>query len=241
MPDAAMDGNPRLRRRLQQMRSKGLERLMLGGGALLLLAVAAEVMLVTVLRRGWGIALWRSLAVEVTVGREAAFPIALEGGVPPWLLAQVSASQDVGVFCVVFPLFLRLMQRHRDSPSWFMTRLRRIQAVGERHRRFARRWGPWGIFVFMLVPFLVNGPLVGGVMGRLAGITTRSLLLPVVASTTVAAFAWAYGYDAMLAFAGDLHPALPALITATIVGVLLSWLLLDEWLVARRAARRPQA
>jgi uncharacterized membrane protein len=223
------------------MRSKGLEKLMLAGGGLVLLGVVAEALVITVVQRDWGIALWRSLAVEVTVGREAAFPIALEGGVPPWLLGQVSATQDVGVFCVVFPLFLRLMQRYRDSPSWIMQRLRRVQAAGERRHKFARRWGPWGVFVFMLVPFLVNGPLVGGVMGRLAGMPTRSLLLPVVASTVVAAFAWAYGYDAMLGLAGDLHPALPALITATIVGALLSWLLLDEWLVARRSLQRPKA
>jgi drug/metabolite transporter (DMT)-like permease len=74
-------------------------------------------------------------------------------------------------------------------------------------------------------------------MGRLAGIPTRSLLLPVIASTIVAAFAWSYSYNAMLRLAGDLDPALPALMTATIVAALLSWLLLDEWLHARRMAR----
>ncbi|MEA3166814.1 MAG: hypothetical protein QOJ26_1688 [Thermoplasmata archaeon] len=230
----------RLRQRLKQMRSKGLEKIMLFGGGLLLFGVLAEITAVTFLRPSMGIALWRELAVEVTVGREASFPIALQGGVPPLVLAQVSFTQDIGLFCVVFPLFLRLMQRYQDSPSWLMRRLQRIQAAGEKHRQFARRWGPWGVFVFMLVPFLVNGPLVGGVMGRLAGIPTRSLLLPVIASTIVAAFAWSYAYDAMLGIVGELHPALPALLTATVVGALLSWLLLDEWILARRMARAPR-
>lgn len=219
------------------MRSRGLERTMLVAGALLLALVVAEGLAVSLLRPSVGVALWRELAVEVTVGREASFPIALEGGVPPPLLVQVSFTQDIGVFCVLFPLFLRVMHRHGQSPNWFMARLRRLQATAHRHRHVAHRWGPWGVFVFMLVPFLVNGPIIGGAMGRLAGLPTRSLLLPVCASTVIAAFAWTYLYDGMLRFAGHVHPALPALLTASIVGALVSWLLLDEWLEARRARR----
>jgi uncharacterized membrane protein len=219
------------------MRSRGLERTMLAAGALLLALVVAEALAVSLLRPSVGVALWRELAVEVTVGREASFPIALEGGVPPLLLVQVSFTQDVGLFCVLFPLFLRVMHRHGQSPNWFMARLRRLQAAAHRHRHVAHRWGPWGVFAFMLVPFLVNGPIIGGAMGRLAGLPTRSLLLPVCSSTLIAALAWAYLYDGMLRFAGHLHPALPALMTASIVGLLVSWLLLDEWLEARRARR----
>lgn len=234
----ATDQRPRrLRQGLQKMRSKGLERLMLVGGSLVLLAVAAEVAIACFLRPGWGVALMRELFIEITVGREASFPIALEGGVPPLLLTQVSFTQDIGLFCVLFPIFLRVMQRFHGRQNWIMGRLRRVQAAAEKRRHIARRWGPWGIFLFMLVPFLVNGPIIGGAMGRLAGMPTKSLLGPVVASTVVAAFAWAYFYDALLGWVGHLHPILPYLLTACIVGVLVSWLLLDEWLEARRAAR----
>ncbi len=235
-----MDADDALRHPLQQLRRMddvGLERFMLLAGATLLLVAVGEALLLTLLRPDVGAALWRALAVEVMVGREAAFPIALNGGVPPPLLVQVSATQDAGVFLVLFPLFLRLMHRHGDSPGWFMSRLRKVQAAASHHRGFARRWGPWGVFVFMLVPFLVNGPLVGGVMGRLAGIPTKSLLLPVVGSTAVAAFAWTYLYDGMLRAAGDLHPALPPILTIAIVSALFAWLLIGEWLESRRARK----
>lgn len=239
MADARqVPGRPRrLRQGLQKMRSKGLEKVMLSAGVLLLLLVITEAVLATLFRPPVGLALWRELAVEVTVGREASFPIALDGHVPPPLLVQVSFTQDIGLFCVLFPVFLRVMQRFQDRDNWVMARLRRIQAAASRRRHIARRWGPWGIFVFMLVPFLVNGPIIGGVMGRLAGMPTRSLLLPVIASTVVAAFAWTYFYDALLGWAGHHHPLLPFILTACIVGVLVSWLLLDEWLEMRRLAR----
>lgn len=223
-----------LRARLHRIGSRGLERTLLAAGGVLLAAVVAEALTLTLLWPDVGVALWRALAVEVTLGREAAFPIALGGGVPPLLLVQVSATQDIGVFLILFPLFLRLMHRYGDAPNWFMARLRKLQDAAHHHRRFARRGGPWGVFLFMLVPFLVNGPLIGGVMGRLAGIPTRALLLPVVASTVVAAFAWAYLYDTMFRAAGDLHPALPPILTIAIVSLLLGLLLLREWLEARR-------
>jgi hypothetical protein len=218
------------------MRDRGLEATMVAAGLALLVLVAAEGIALTLLRPAVGLALWRELFVEITVGREASFPIALDGHVPPLLLAQVSFTQDIGLFCAVFPPFLRIMQRHHDSPGWIMGRLRRIQAQARKHGRVALRWGPWGVFAFMLVPFLVNGPIVGGAMGRLAGIPTRSLLLPVVASTVVAAFAWTYFYDVLLGWAGRLDPAVPFLLTACVVGALVSWLLLDEWLELRRGA-----
>jgi uncharacterized membrane protein len=226
---------------LRRMDNVGLERTMFATGAVLLLVVLGEALALTLLRPEAGGALWRALAVEVTVGREAAFPIALNGGVPPPLLVQVSATQDTGVFCILFPLFLRLMHRYGDSPNWFMARLRKVQAAAHHHRGFARRWGPWGVFVFMLVPFLVNGPLIGGVMGRLAGIPTKSLLLPVIGSTAVAAFAWTYLYNGMLSLAGDLHPALPPILTIAIVSALFAWLLIGEWLEARKARKAAKA
>jgi uncharacterized membrane protein len=223
--------------RLRKMRDKGLEATMIAAGIVLLLLVTAEGILLTVLHPSVGIALWRELAVEITVGREASFPIALDGHVPPLLLVQVSFTQDIGLFCVLFPVFLRVMQRFQRRDNWIMRRLRRIQVAAGRRSHVARRWGPVGIFVFMLVPFLVNGPIIGGAMGRLAGMPTKSLLIPVFASTVVAAFAWTYFYDALLGWAGHLHPALPFILTGCIVGALVSWLLLDEWLEARRAAR----
>jgi uncharacterized membrane protein len=239
-----LEADKALRHPIQQLRrmdDPGLERFMFMAGATLLLAVVAEALAVTLLWPSTGGALWRALAVEVVVGREAAFPIALGGGVPAPLLVQVSATQDIGIFCILFPLFLRLMHRRGDSPGWLMTRLRKVQEAAQHHRGFANRWGPWGVFAFMLVPFLVNGPLVGGVMGRLAGIPTKSLLLPVAASTVVAAFAWTYLYDGMLRLAGDLHPALPPALTIAIVSLLVGWLLFGEWRQARKARRERRA
>lgn len=228
----------RVRAGIQRMRSRGLERVVLLAGVVLLGAVLAELILLTVAFPSQGMALWRAVAVEMVAGREAAIPIALGGGVPRWMVAQVSATQDIGVVCLAYPLFLRIMHRFRDSRSWLMTRLRRIQGDADEHRGLVRRWGGFGVFLFMLVPFLVNGPLVGAVAGRLTGMNTRDLMLPVVAATVISAFAWTYFYDAVLGLAGDFHPLLPPILTAVIVGLVIGSLVLRETLQIRRERRR---
>ncbi|HUR24483.1 MAG TPA: small multi-drug export protein [Candidatus Thermoplasmatota archaeon] len=224
----------RLRGSIRRMRSRGLERGLLFLGVLLLAAVVAEMVLLTVAFRSQGLALWRAVAVEVVAGREAAIPIAISGGVPRWMIAQVSATQDIGVVCLAYPLFLRLMHRFRDRQTWLMTRLRRIQKDADEHRGLVRRWGGFGVFLFMLVPFLVNGPLVGAIAGRLTGMTTKDLMLPVVAATCIAALAWTYFYDVVLRLAGDLHPLLPVALTALVIGLVVGSLVLRETLQLRR-------
>jgi uncharacterized membrane protein len=227
----------RVRAGIQRMRSRGLERVLLLLGVALLGAVLAELIVLTVLFPSPGMALWRAVAVEMVAGREAAIPIALGGGVPRWMVAQVSATQDIGVVCLAYPLFLRLMHRFRDSRGWLMTRLRRVQKDADEHRGLVHRWGGFGVFVFMLVPFLVNGPLVGAIAGRITGLTTRDLMLPVVAATVIAAVAWTYFYDAVLRLAGNLHPLLPPILTAVIVGLVIGSLVLRETMQLRRERR----
>jgi hypothetical protein len=102
-----------------------------------------------------------------------------------------------------------------------LDRMRRIQADADQHRGLVRKLGGFGIFLFMLVPFLVNGPLVGAVAGRLTGMRTVDLIVPVVAATVIAAVAWTYFYDQVLGLAGDMHPLLPPILTAIIVGLVL--------------------
>jgi uncharacterized membrane protein len=227
-------GHSRPRAGLTRMENQALERALIVTGLMLLGGLVAEIMLLTLWFPDQGIAMWQAMAVELVAGREAAIPIALGGGAPRWLVAQASATQDLGIVCVVYPLFLRLMHHFQDRRNWFLDRMRRIQADADRHRGLVRRLGGFGIFLFMLVPFLINGPLVGAVAGRLTGMRTTDLIVPVVAATVAAAAAWTYFYNQVLSLAGDMHPLLPPILTAVIVGLVLGSLVVHETLQMRR-------
>ena len=205
-------------------------------GGILLAAWLATLILCLVLAVPGAAGMVRGLALELVLGREAGIPVALDGGAsPPWLVAILSATQDIAIAGLVFPLFLYLLHRYHDHPNVLMRKLRELETEAQKHEAFARRWGPLGVFAFMLVPFLVNGPLVGAAVGRVAGIPTRHLILPVVASTAVAAAAWTFFYNRLFAAVGDLHPAVAPVLTLLIVALFLGLALVSQARAARAA------
>lgn len=206
----------------RRLPSRALQGRLLAAGGLLLAVAIAEVTLILAVDREAGWALVAGLGIEMMAGREAGIPVALAGGAPPWVVAQLSWIQDVAIGCLAFPAFLVLLERYRDRNTFLMRKLRDLETAAQHHQRFLRRWGPFGVFLFMLVPFLINGPLVGAVAGRIAGIRTRYLLLPVSAATAVAAAAWTYAYDALFAAVGGLHPLAAPVLTGALVGALLT-------------------
>jgi uncharacterized membrane protein len=177
--------------------------------------------------------------IENFAGREAGIPVALSGGAPPWLVVQVSTTQDIAVVALAFPLFLYLLHRWHARDNYLMRHLRRIEHAAHRHRRFVTRWGPLGIFLFMMVPFLVNGPLSGAVLGRIAGIPTKYLLLPVVAATALSAFLWTYFFDSLFSIANHFDPRIAPVLTAGIVILLFGSLIVTDLL--RERARKAKA
>lgn len=181
-----------------------------------------------------GRALWKMWFVEMFAGREAGIPFAI-GHVNTLLVAQVSAMQDIAMAGVVYPGFLYLLARYRHRDNLVMRKLRRIEAQARSNRHFVDRWGPLGVFAFMMVPFLVNGPLLGAAMGRLSGIPTRFLILPVVLATVLCSVLWTYFYDFLFSL---VDPRWGPLLTGAILGSLLAWGLTPEWRDRRREAQR---
>ncbi len=166
------------------------------------------------------------MGVEIVTGREGGVATALAAGVPPWLVFQLSATQDIASAFLLYPFFLTLLAKSRAGEHWLGRRLRRIEAAASAHRAYVVRWGPLGIAVFMLVPFLVNGPMVGLMLGRIAGIPTPHVLAPVIVATVVTAALWTFAFDAMFRLAQDVHPDLGAWIAAGMVALMLflAWL-----------------
>lgn len=141
------------------------------------------------------------MGAEIFLGRESGIPIALEAGVPHLIVFQVSATQDIASALLVYPLFLLALHHWYGRDNYLMRRIRTIEAAAGRHEAYVHRWGPLGIGLFMLMPFVINGPMVGLVLGRLAGIYTRHVLPAVVVATVIGAAAWTYFFDTMIGLA----------------------------------------
>jgi uncharacterized membrane protein len=202
--------------------------------------LAAELTFVWLWDPSWGRAELSAFVAEVFTGREGGIPVAAAAGVPPIVIFTVSVTQDLAAFFLTYPVFLWLLHRHHDAHNFVMRRVRRIEAAAHRHRAYADRWGPVGVFVFMLIPFLVNGPLVGGALGRLAGIPTRRLIVPVVASTVLAAAGWVFFFDQTIGRLEVVDPRVGYLVAGVIlVGLVTAGVL--GLVVEERRARTARA
>lgn len=239
-PASATDGepDPDLEEGFRRLSSRTVELRLVVVGLILLAAVVVELAIASHIWPGAGMALWQGVGFELFTGREAGIPVALQGGAPAWIVAQVSATQDIGVVCLAYPAVLWALHKYQGRDNFVMRRLRRIQERARKHKRFVHRWGPLGIFVFMLVPFLVNGPLLGATMGRVAGISTRYLIAPVVGATVLAALMWAYAYDLLFSLVGDLDPRVAPALTIVIVVGLVAWAIVGEVRESRQEAKQ---
>lgn len=222
---------------MKHLRPGGWELSMLLASLGLYAGLVVETALIWIARPGVARALVQGVVTEVFTGREGGIPVALQGGAPQLLVFQYSVTQDLAAGFLVYPLFLYVLHRFWDSEAYVMRRLRRIESKARRHQEYVERWGPLGLYFFMLTPFLVNGPLFGLVLGRLAGMHTRNLLVPVVAATVTAAAVWTFFYEHALRVANSVDPHLGWWIAGGIAG-LLSFLVAVDFVREHRAMRR---
>jgi uncharacterized membrane protein len=206
------------------------ERRLMAAGLLLLALLLAELTLLLVLAPGTGGPLAGMLLLEFAVGREGAIPAALAAGVPALLVFQVSLTQDLAFGFLAFGTFLAIWQQASRGNGRVARWLKQRSA---RPVPMIARWGAIGVFVFMLLPFMVNGPLVGSLAGRAAGLRTRQLVLPVVTATALGAAAWTWASQQAMAWASSIEPWAPPLLALAVV---LLGLAFSAW-GRRRAAK----
>ncbi|HSQ71008.1 MAG TPA: small multi-drug export protein [Rubrivivax sp.] len=128
---------------------------------------------------------------------------------------------------VVFPLFVlgwrQLIDIRRLAPI-----LQRLRAAAESQQDAVRRFGIAGLFLFVLVPFWMTGPLVGAVIGFLIGLHPVVNLAVVLSATGLAIFLYALFLEPLNAWASAVHPY--AVFAVIVVLALLAWLARRWWL-----------
>lgn len=205
-------------------------------GVLLFVGLAAGLAAIFFVDSRTGANIWAVIVTEVFAGREVAIPIGLGLGVPVAIVWGVTAVQDLITTSWLYPLFYLFRKRNLDKENFAGYFFARLEKTAEKHRPFVERWGAIGLFVFMLIPFAVNGPLIGAILGKLAGIRTRYILPTVVMATFTAVSLWTGLYvlarPSIEAFEGRFGGHWIQLL---IVGILLVVLLQMAWSFHRDA------
>lgn len=131
-----------------------------------------------------------TLGAEVFPGKEFATGIGLGFGLHPLIVFGIVFTQDLITTSWVYPLFYVFRQRQAGKDTFFGYVFQKMEGDAKKNERFVKKWGAWGVFLFMLVPFAVNGPLVGAIVGKIAGIRTRYILPALVGATALTTGYW---------------------------------------------------
>ncbi len=206
-------------------------------GAAIWVFLAAEFLVLAFLARDQARGMVAGLVAELLTGREGGIPVGLQAGAHPLLMWQVSFLQDFGTAFLGYPLFLYLIHRYHDSDVYLMRRLRRIEAKASEHQAYVHKWGPLGVSLFMLVPFLVNGPFVALILGRICGIRTRNLLGPVMVTTILVAGAWVLFFDQLFALVNAVDQRIGYYVAGGTVLIIATLGLIDFWREHREIAK----
>jgi uncharacterized membrane protein len=131
-----------------------------------------------------------TLATEIFPGKEAAVALGINLDLHPLIVFGIVFIQDLVTTMWVYPLFYLFRRKQSGRQNFFGYFFDKMERNAKKHEKFIERWGAWGIFGFMLIPFAVNGPLIGAILGKLAGIRTRYILPAVVGSTAISTGYW---------------------------------------------------
>lgn len=194
------------------------------------------------------VALWRPLLLApigaaigalFTGGKEASLPLAIASGVPTWLAGLTIGLVDAAVVALLFPAIVRGLG-HLESASRFVASMLRVaQRHARRHLPWVHRWGAWGLYAFMLIPFAFNGPPQGIVLGILAGLRPSQVIRAVFGAIVTTTIAWSIVAHYAREWLMRIDPRLPLYIAIGMTIIVLTVAVVG--VVRERVAKRSDA
>lgn len=190
-------------------------------GATLAVAALVQPVFAFLVNPEWAAGLGAAMAAELVTGREAAIPLAVAAGVPPAWIALTSILQNLALAVLIVPAAASGAHAIEARPGFWGRFLHNLR--GGASRQLSQGRSAWALFGFMLLPFVANGAVIAGVIGVLAGIEVRRLVLAVVAAVVITASAWSFAYAGLASTLASVHPALALLPAAISCAVIVSW------------------
>ncbi len=158
---------------------------------------------------------------NILFGRAASMSIGYAGGYGHALVVPVNMFVETVLVLLFYPVFVMSMRKMVEFPR-LKNLLERTHAAAERHHETVRRYGIFGLFAFVCMPFWITGPVLGCAIGYLLGFAAWQTLLIVLVSTYIAIAGWAWVLFNLYAHAAALGQWAPALIIAAAILLILA-------------------
>jgi uncharacterized membrane protein len=202
-------------------------------GAILLLGMALLVGYVAVLFGGWLFfphyysAFAGIMVSNAVFGRLVGLGVGFAADLGFLTNVLINVYVESTLVLLFYPLFILSWNRLLNFEA-----LRRwsgrMHGSAERYRGKINRYGVIGLFLFVLFPFWMTGPIVGAIIGYLMGLRHRVTLPIVITGTFLATTVWAWMLKHVQDWAGTIDERAPWLIVSAMALLVLFALIIRK-------------
>lgn len=130
-------------------------------------------------------------ATQILFGRAAGMAFGYSVGIESSTVITISIIIETILVLIFYPLFV-FSWRHLLALRWLRRFFDRTRRAAESRKDWVQKYGMIGLFVFVLFPFWMTGPVVGSVIGFLLGLRVWVNMAVVLGGTSAAIFGWAF-------------------------------------------------
>ncbi len=170
---------------------------------------------------------------NVVFGLPVSISIGYASGHGHALVISVNMWVETVFVLLFYPLFVLSLRKLVVFPK-LASILSRTHAAAQRHHEKVRRYGIFGLFMFVWLPFWMTGPVVGSAIGYLLGFPAWLTILVVLISAYLAIGAWAYLLFDLYTSATVIGAWAPALIIGIVILIIIA-----AYILRRRKERLP--
>jgi hypothetical protein len=128
-------------------------------------------------------------------GKEAGIPTGIAAGGNPWLVGWFLFVTDSAAVLFAYPFIHMAFDGVKQSRRGFGSFVRSAQMRADKHRKKIDRYGPWGLFTYLIIPFAFNSPLLGIAVGRVTGLRPGQIVTAVFGAIATTALGWTVLYS----------------------------------------------
>jgi uncharacterized membrane protein len=130
-------------------------------------------------------------ATQILFGRAAGMAFGYQMNLESRTVIVICIIIETTLVLIFYPLFVFSWQ-HLLALRWLRRFFDRTRRAAEARKDWVQRYGIIGLFVFVLFPFWMTGPVVGSVIGFLLGLRIWVNMTVVLGGTCAAIFGWAF-------------------------------------------------
>jgi uncharacterized membrane protein len=138
--------------------------------------------------------------LNLVIGRAAGMSFGYASGLAHAQVVPLNMLVETLHVLIVFPLFVLGWRHLLDLPA-LKSFVARMHETAEQRGGSVRRFGVAALFVFVLLPFWMTGPVVGAIIGFLIGLRPWVNLAVVLTATYLAIGLWALLLNELSAWA----------------------------------------